>query len=87
MKSMLFQVFTGGKEICLRISEKQIDKIFKLIVKSEHSGRPELLEMLQAVVKVCYELVHKYILTVVIFKGRRHWSSLETQSNTCHKIF
>ncbi|XP_065910466.1 inositol 1,4,5-trisphosphate-gated calcium channel ITPR1-like [Dysidea avara] len=48
---LLIEVFTGGKEICLRISEKQIDKIFKLIVKSEHSGRPELLEMLQAVVK------------------------------------
>jgi len=50
---ILFQVFSGGKEICLRVEEKQIDQIFKLIVKSKHSGRPELLEMLRAVVKVC----------------------------------
>ena len=47
-------MFTGGKEISLRVKEKQIDRVFKLIVKSKHSGRPELLEMLLAVVRVSY---------------------------------
>jgi len=56
IKLTLIQVFTGGKEICLRIREAQIDRIFKLIVKSEFSGRPELLEMLQTIVKVCYKI-------------------------------
>jgi len=56
IKLTLIQVFTGGKEICLRIRETQIDRIFKLIVKSECSGRPQLLEMLQAIVKVCYKI-------------------------------
>ena len=45
-------MFTGVKEICLEIKERHIEKIFKLIVKPEYNGCPELLELLQAVVKV-----------------------------------
>ena len=43
-------MFTGVKEICLKIEERHIEKIFKLIVK--YNGCPEMLELLQAVVKV-----------------------------------
>ena len=55
-------MFTGVKEICLNIKEKHIEKIFKLI--SKHNGCPELLETLQAVVKVdVYSIATYYCYT------------------------
>ena len=44
-------MFAEVKEICLKVEEKHIGKIFKLIVK--HNGCPELLDLLQALIKVC----------------------------------
>ena len=64
MEMILFQVFTGGTEICLRVKETQINHIFDLIVKSESSGRPEWLEMLRAIVKVCYNM-NSYIIILL----------------------
>ena len=49
---LLFQVFTGGQEICLKIKDRQIEQVFFLIAYGGITGRAELLGMLQAVVKV-----------------------------------
>ena len=60
--TLLFQVFTGELEICLKIKEQQVHHVFHLIAYGDSIGRVELLGMLQAVVKVCKILLHAYIL-------------------------
>ena len=45
-------MFTGGKEICLKLKEQQVQQVFNLIVHGGTVGRAELLTMLQATVKV-----------------------------------
>ena len=46
------QVFTGNQEICLKIKEQQVEKIFELIVEDGCTGRSELLGLLKAIAKV-----------------------------------
>ena len=46
------QVFTGNQEMCLKIKERQVEKIFELILENESTGRLELLQLLKAVAKV-----------------------------------
>ena len=45
-------MFTGNQEICLKIKEQQVEKIFELIVEDGSTGRIELLELLKAIAKV-----------------------------------
>ncbi|XP_065909470.1 inositol 1,4,5-trisphosphate-gated calcium channel ITPR1-like [Dysidea avara] len=52
MAGLLTEVFTGGKEICLKLKEQQVQQVFNLIVHGGTVGRAELLTMLQATVKV-----------------------------------
>ena len=58
--TLLFQVFTGELEICLKIKEQQVHHVFHLITYGGSVGQAELLRMLQAVVKVCEILLHAY---------------------------
>ena len=46
------QVFTGNQEICLKIKEQQVEKIFELVVEDGCTGWTELLELLKAIAKV-----------------------------------
>ena len=45
-------MFTGNQEICLKIKEQQVEKIFELIIENESNGRLELLQLLKAIAKV-----------------------------------
>ena len=51
MGELLTEVFTGGPEICLKVREEQVERIFN-IIKTENEGRAELLFTLQAMAKV-----------------------------------
>ena len=45
-------MFTGNQEICLKVKEQQVEKIFELIIENESTGRLELLQLLKAIAKV-----------------------------------
>ena len=66
MSTLLIQVFTGELDICLKIKEHQVHHVFHLIAYGGNIGRPELLRMLQAVVKVCKILYHTYLVNCLI---------------------
>ena len=53
MADMLAEVFTGGTELCLKVREDQVARVFSIIVRKELlEGRPELLQILQAMAMV-----------------------------------
>ena len=53
MADMLAEVFTGGAELCLKVREDQVARVFSIIAREElPEGRPELLQALQAMAKV-----------------------------------
>ena len=66
MSTSFIQVFTGELDICLKIKEHQVHHVFHLIAYGGNIGRPELLRMLQAVVKVCKILYHAYLVNCLI---------------------
>ena len=52
MAEMLAEVFTGGLELCLKVKEEQIERLFQLISRPDKDGIPELVFTLQAMAKV-----------------------------------
>lgn len=48
---VLTEVFTGGPEICLRVKEEQVERVFHLISEGG-GGSSDLLHTLQSMVKV-----------------------------------
>ena len=53
MADALAEVFTGGPELCLKVKEDQVAKIFSIIAQKDlPEGQPELLHVLHAMVKV-----------------------------------
>ena len=49
---LLTEAFTGGTEMCLKVSETQVERLFNLIAHHGEEGRPELILTLQAMAKV-----------------------------------
>ena len=50
---VLTEVFTGGPELCLKVREEQVGKLFQMVASlGEKKGRPELIMTLQAISKV-----------------------------------
>lgn len=49
---LLTEVFTGGTEICLKVTEEQVERLFNLISTGGEGGRAELILALQAMAKV-----------------------------------
>lgn len=53
MADVLTEVFTGGPDLCLKVKEDQVARLFSLIARDDlPEGRPELLHALQAMAKV-----------------------------------
>ena len=72
MADIIAEIFTGAPELCLKVREDQIAKIFTLIAQKElPQGRPELLYALQVMVKVGTCLHHlQYIICIISrYKG------------------
>ena len=57
MAEVLTEVFTGGLELCLKVKEEQIERIFQMITRLDQDGIPELTITLQAMAKVCVVIV------------------------------
>ena len=56
---VLTEVFTGGPELCLKVREEQVGKLFQMVASlGEKKGRTELIMTLQAISKVM--IVPKY---------------------------
>ena len=49
---LLSEVFTGGTEICLKVTEAQVERLFSLIVQKGEKGRKEFILALQSMAKV-----------------------------------
>ena len=50
---VLTEVFTGGPELCLKVREEQVEKLFQMVASvGEEEGRAELIMTLQAIAKV-----------------------------------
>ncbi len=52
MAEVLQEVFTGGPEICLKVTEDQVERVFQLVVTGGEEGRAELIGIIQAMAKV-----------------------------------
>ena len=53
MAEVIAEIFTGGHELCLKVREDQVARVFSLIAQGElPEGKPELLHALQAMTKV-----------------------------------
>ena len=53
MAEVIGEIFTGGHELCLKVREDQVARVFSLVAQEElPEGRPELLNALQAMAKV-----------------------------------
>lgn len=52
MAAVLAEIFTGGSEVCLKLREDQVARVFSLVVE-ENEGRLALLSALQTMAKVC----------------------------------
>ncbi len=52
MAEVLAEVFTGGPEICLKVREDQVERVFQLMVNSGEEGRAEHIGVLLAMAKV-----------------------------------
>lgn len=61
---VLTVVFTGGPELCLKVSEDQVEKLFEMVTSlREMEERAQLILTLQAIAKVIDELQ----------ASREHW--------------
>ena len=78
---VLTEVFTGGPELCLKVREEQVGKLFQMVASlGEKKGRPELIMTLQAISKVTIVLekffISAYFLPIAhtnhyyLFSGR-----------------
>lgn len=55
MAEVVTEVFTGGPELCLKMHEEQVEKLFQILTSvGEDEGRAELILTLQAIAKVSY---------------------------------
>ena len=52
MAGVIAEIFTGKPELCLKLKERHVARIFSLVAQPELSGRSELLYALQAMAKV-----------------------------------
>ena len=52
MAEVIAEIFTGGPELCLKLKEGHVARIFTLVAQPELPGRCELLYALQAMAKV-----------------------------------
>ena len=53
MAEVLKEVFTGAPELCLKVREDQVAKLFQMVVSvKEEEGRAALVLTLQAIAKV-----------------------------------
>lgn len=52
MAGVIAEIFTGEPELCFKLKEGHVARIFMLVAESELPGRPELLYALQAMAKV-----------------------------------
>ena len=52
MAEVIAEIFTGKPELCLKLKEHHVARIFLLVAQPELPGRPELLHALQAMAKV-----------------------------------
>ena len=53
MAEVIAEIFTGQYELCLKVREDQLARIFSLVAQRDLlEGRPELLNALKAMVKV-----------------------------------
>ena len=53
MADMLTEMFTGGAQLCLKVREDQVARVFSIIAQEElPEGIPELLQVLQAMATV-----------------------------------
>ena len=52
MAELIAEIFTGRYDLCLKVREDQVAKMFTLAAQPELPGRPELLYALQAMAKV-----------------------------------
>ncbi len=52
MAEVLTEVFSGGPEICLKVREEQVERVFQLVATGGEEGRAELIGILQAMSKV-----------------------------------
>ena len=57
---LLAEVFTGGTEICLKVTEAQVERLFLLIAHHGDEGRAELILTLQAMAKVWQDQCRLY---------------------------
>lgn len=79
MAEVIAEIFTGGHELCLKVREDQVARVFSLVAQEElPEGRPELLNALQAMAKVS---VHEgggiQYSSVVMFLSRlKSWTCL-----------
>ena len=50
---VLTEVFTGGPELCMKVREEQVEKLFQMVVCArEEEERVKLIMTLQAIAKV-----------------------------------
>ena len=60
---LLTEVFTGGPELCLKVREEQVEKLFQMVASlGEKKGRTELIVTLQAISKVIIVLEEVRVL-------------------------
>lgn len=64
MAAVIAEIFTGEPELCLKLKEHHVARIFSLIAQPELPGRPELLHALQAMAKV-----RKLVLLFLVLIG------------------
>ena len=82
MAEVIAEIFTGGHELCLKVREDQVARVFSLVAQEElPEGRPELLNALQAMAKVS---VHErdggrgaiHIPVVMFLSRSKSWTCL-----------
>ena len=52
MAEVLSEVFTGGPEICLKVREDQVERMFQILAQGKGDGQTEIIMTLQAIAKV-----------------------------------
>ena len=78
MAEVIAEIFTGGHELCLKVREDQVARVFSLVAQEElPEGRPELLNALQAMAKVSVHEGGIPYSSVVMFLSRlKSWTCL-----------
>ena len=77
---VLTEVFTGGPELCLKVREEQVGKLFQMVASlGKKKGRTELIMTLQAISKVKINvlfLISAYFLPIAHANNNNHYSTL-----------